>query len=76
MLNVAEVADAASLTIPSFFTTVGETVSGLVGGAVGVFTGLWNAGVPGQIACTLGLAGTVIGLGAAFFKISKSRKRK
>lgn len=72
MLNVAEIAE---LTIPSFFTTVGQTVAGLVSGAVGVFTGLWEAGVPGQIACTLGLGGMVIGIGCSIFKISKGKKK-
>lgn len=64
----------AEMTIASFFTKVGETVSGLLTGAANVFTGLWESGVPGQIICTMGFAGTVIGLGCAIFKIRKRRK--
>ena len=74
MLNVAE-ATVSELTIPGFFQTVGQTVAGLITGAVGVFTGLWESGVPGQIACTLGIGVMVLGIGAGIFKISKGKKK-
>lgn len=64
----------AELTVATFFQKVGETTSGLVTGAVGVFTGLWESGVPGQVVCSLGFASIAIGLGCAFFRIRK-RKR-
>ena len=66
----------SELTIASFFTKVGETVAGLLTGAVNVFTGLWESGVPGQVICTMGFASTVIALGCAIFKISKRSRRK
>lgn len=64
-----------SLTIASFFTTVGQTVQGMLSGAVNVFTGLWESGVPGQVVCTLGFAGTVIGLGFSIFRIRRGRRK-
>lgn len=64
-----------SLTIASFFTKVGETTSGLITGAVNVFTGLWESGIPGQVICTLGFSSIVIGLGMSIFKIRKGRRR-
>lgn len=66
----------AELTIAGFFSSVGEIVTGLLSGAVNVFTGLWTSGVPGQIVCGMGFATTIIGLGCAIFHISKRKKRK
>ena len=54
MLNIAEAEAVSSLTVPSFFSKVAETTTGLLTGAVGVFTGLWESGVPGQVVCSLG----------------------
>lgn len=66
----------AELTIAKMFEVAGETITGLVTSAVSVFSGLWAAGAPGQLACTLGLATMGIGFGCAVFKISKNKKRK
>ena len=66
----------AELTIAGFFSSIGEIVTGLLSGAVNVFTGLWTSGVPGQIVCGMGLASTSIGLGGAIFQRSKRKKRK
>lgn len=73
MLNIAEAEAVSSLTVPSFFSKVAETTTGLLTGAVGVFTGLWESGVPGQVVCSLGFASMAIGLGCAIFKIRKRR---
>ncbi len=73
MLQIAEVTEVAQLTVASFFSKVAETTTGLLTGAVGVFTGLWESGVPGQVVCSLGFATMAIGLGCALFKIKKRR---
>lgn len=62
-------------TVAAFFTAVGQTTTGLITSAVGVFTGLWESGVPGQVICSLGFASIAIGLGMTIFKIKKSKRR-
>ena len=64
------------MTVASFFTAVGETVTGIITSGVNVFTGLWASGVPGQIICSLGFAGMAIGFGTAIFAIGKGLKRR
>ena len=73
MLNIAEVEAVSNLTVPSFFAKVSETTTGLLTSAVGVFTGLWESGIPGQVACSLGFASMAIGLGFAIFRIRRRR---
>lgn len=73
MLQIAEVSEVAQLTVAGFFSKVAETTTGLLTGAVGVFTGLWESGVPGQVVCSLGFATMAIGLGCALFRIKKRR---
>ena len=73
MLNIAEVEAVSSLTIPGFFSKVAETTTGLLTGAVGAFTGLWESGVPGQVVCSLGFASMAIGLGFGIFRIRRRR---
>lgn len=64
------------MTIASYFTAVGETVTGLITGAVNVFTALWASGAPGQVICSLGIAGIVIGFGTGIFRIGKLRRSR
>lgn len=64
------------MTIASFFSTVGDTVTGIVSQGVNVFTGLWSSGPAGQVACSLGIAGTLIGFGMTVFRIGKFRRAK
>ncbi len=75
MLNVLnDTTTTTPATIADFFTAAGQTVTGLISGAANVFNGLWSSGAPGQLACTMGLASTIIGLGFVIFKI-RGRKR-
>lgn len=64
------------MTVASFFTKVGETVTGLMTSAVNVFTGLWASGAPGQVMCSMGIASIVIGLGYGIFRIGRFRKSR
>lgn len=64
------------MTVASFFSAVGETVTGLITSAVNVFTGLWSSGIAGQIICSLGFAGMAIGFGCGIFAIGKGLKRR
>ena len=60
-------------TIAAMFTSIGETVTGLITSAANVYTGLWESGVPGQLVCTLGFAGMAIGFGFKIFRIRRAR---
>lgn len=76
MLNVLEVTgETVPATIASFFEKIGETVTGMLTGAVSVFNGLWSSGAPGQLVCSIGFASMVIGIGFSIFRIKKGRKR-
>lgn len=64
------------MTVASYFTAVGDTVTGLITGSVNVFTALWASGAPGQVVCSLGIAGIVIGFGMSVFRIGKLRRSR
>ena len=75
MMNVLEAATVPA-TVAAYFTAVGETITGMLVAAVNVFNGLWTSGIPGQVICTMGIGGTLIGLGLALFRIKGGRRRK
>lgn len=62
-------------TVTAYFTAVGETITGMLTSAVNVFTGLWTSGIPGQVICTMGIGGTLIGLGLSLFRIRRGRRK-
>ena len=75
MMNVLD-AITVPATVTAYFTAVGETITGMLNAAVSVFNGLWTSGVPGQVICTMGIGGTLIGLGLTLFRIKGGRRRK
>ncbi len=63
-------------TVAAYFTAVGETVTGLIGSGVKVFSQIWESGAPGQVICTMGIASACIGIGMSIFHIRKGRKAR
>lgn len=64
------------MTVASFFTSIGETVTGLITSGANVFSALWATGVPGQVVCSLGFASMAIGFGMGIYAIGKNLKRR
>lgn len=75
MLNMLD-AITVPTTVAAYFSTVGETITGMLGAAVNVFSSLWTSGIPGQVICTMGIGGTLIGLGLTLFRVKAGRRRK
>ena len=63
-------------TVAAYFTAVGDTVTGLIGSGVKVFTQIWTSGAPGQVICSMGIATVCNVFGCSIFHIAKRRKRK